>query len=100
MNAGLRKGPQTWVTMVTPIQILHRYHRSFVWVAKRTSPPWYDERLSVDDLKEISADFAAIYEHCEQASSERLWTLSSFLVCCVACCVVRGSCSCYLLVTV
>ena len=34
--------------------------------------PAKDERLSVDDLKRISADFAAIYEHCEQASSERL----------------------------
>ena len=32
-----------------------------------------DERLSVDDPKGISADSAAIYEHCEQASSERLF---------------------------
>ena len=30
------------------------------------------ERLSVDDPSGISADSAAIYEHCEQASSERL----------------------------
>ena len=31
-----------------------------------------NERLSVDGPKGISADSAAIYEHCEQASSERL----------------------------
>ena len=42
------------------------------------------ERLPVDGPKGISADSAAIYEHYEQASSERLWTLSSLLFCCVA----------------
>ena len=41
---------------------------------------FFDERLSVDDPKGISADSAAIYEHSEQASSERLRTLSSFLI--------------------
>ena len=39
-------------------------------IANRT--PYIDERLSVDGPKGISGDSAAIYEHCEQAPSERL----------------------------